>query len=186
MKIADISTVIIEGESLSNVVRTNNRIHKEQGWDSTLIAEHYSSFDFVLPYAIKDYFETKTLDPFREFIHSKKSEWFRMALPSKVRYKPKAAYNAIEKANIRVWHLGAFYPLFEHFHRNDIFFFYGITYPFLSHDTNHAFYSYSMMQTIKSLDPRMITISEFIKSDLIKQGFDPGAIRVLPLFHTYN
>ncbi len=186
MKIVDISSVVIHGESLSNVMRTNSRIHKEQGWGSELVAEAFSTHDYVLTYAVKDYFNVSASDSIREFLSNNKAEWIRKFLPSRLRYKPEAAFNVIENADIRIWHFGSFYPLFQYFHRNDVLFYYGITYPYLSYNPAVAFNSYSMIQTVKSLNPKIITISNFIKKDLVKQGFDPGAFRVLPLFHTYN
>jgi glycosyltransferase involved in cell wall biosynthesis len=103
-----------------------------------------------------------------------------------LKYKPGIAKEIIEKADIRIWHFGAFYPLFKYFHRRDILFYHGVTDPYLSYTPNSNIYSKNMLQATLDMDPFVIVQSKFIKNSLIKLGSQSKDIYILPLFHRYT
>ena len=191
LKIVQMNTVFFKTDAISNVALALEKIHKEQVWESHLIADLFSDYTNVLVFAGKDYDKTPPMQQiiylFSRFIRlSNKKIWLKKYLDTYKYYKPQVAKKLIENADIRIWHYGAFYTLFRYFHRGDILFYYGITDPFLSYFSELSLFSKNMLQATLDLKPFVIAESEFIKQSLIELGFNKDSINVLPLFHTYN
>ena len=191
MKIVQLHAVFFKGDAISNVAFGLDKVHKEQGWRSNLVADLFSDYSDIPVLASNDYAHdpliARILYLASRFIRlDKKGYWIQNYLKSKNKYKPNIAKNLIENANIRIWHYGAFYSLFRYFHEKDILFYHGITYPYLSYFSEFGLYSKNMLQATLDMEPFVIVQSDFIKESLIDLGFKPEAIYILPLFHKYN
>ena len=189
--VVQMHSVVLKGDAVSNIMRTLDTIHKEEGWNSSLISDLFSEYDDVYVLASYDY--DKTPMPVRinylisRFIRlDNKWKWLQEYAKAKKQYKAGRAKQLIENADIRIWHYGAFYSLFRYFHAGDILFYHGITYPYLSYFSEFGIYSKTMLQAILDMKPFVIVSSEFIKQSLIDLGFKEQSIHVLPLFHKYN
>ncbi len=191
MEIAQMHSVIFKGESISNVIRTLHEINKSQGWGSNLIADLFSEIEGVPVLASSDYDKSPLVQRysylFSRFIRlDRKFTYLKMYLNARKNYKSGLARSIMDKADVRIWHYGAFYNLFRYFHAGDILFYYGITYPYLSYFSEFNIYSKNMLQATLDMNPLVIVESQFIKQSLIDLGFKADSIRVLPLFHKYN
>ena len=189
--IAQMHSVVLNGDAVSNIMRTLDTIHKEDGWDSSLISDLFSEYDDVYVLASYDYDKTPMLARIgyltSRFIRlDNKTRWLKEYAKAKNRYKPGRAKQLIENADIRIWHYGAFYNLFRYFHEGDILFYHGITYPYLSYFSEFGMYSKNMLQAILDMKPFVIVASKFIKRSLIDLGFKEQSIHILPLFHRYE
>ena len=189
--IAQMHSVVLNGDAVSNIMRTLDTIHKEDGWDSSLISDLFSEYDDVYVLASYDYDKTPMLARIgyltSRFIRlDNKTRWLKEYAKAKNRYKPGRAKQLIENADIRIWHYGAFYNLFRYFHEGDILFYHGITYPYLSYFSEFGIYSKPMLQAILDMKPFVVVSSEFIKQSLVDLGFKEYSIHILPLFHKYN
>ena len=189
--VVQMHSVVLKGDAVSNIMRTLDTIHKEEGWNSSLISDLFSEYDDVYVLASYDY--DKTPMPVRisyltsRFIRlDNKWKWLQEYAKAKNRYKAGRAKQLIENADIRIWHYGAFYNLFRYFHEGGILFYHGITYPYLSYFSEFGIYSKNMLQAILDMKPFVIVSSEFIKQSLIDLGFKEQSIHILPLFHRYN
>ena len=189
--VVQMHSVVFKGDAVSNIMRTLDTIHKEEGWPSSLISDLFSEYNDVYVLASYDY--DKTPMPVRmgylasRFIRlDNKWKWLQEYAKAKNRYKPGRAKQLIENADIRIWHYGAFYNLFRYFHEGDILFYHGITYPYLSYFSEFGIYSKTMLQAILDMNPFVIVSSEFIKQSLADLGFKEQSIHILPLFHKYN
>jgi glycosyltransferase involved in cell wall biosynthesis len=189
MRVVQLNSVALRGDAISSVIRTNNKIDRQHGGaDSKTVVELFSEMSEVLTMAYKDYYDRQSIRT-RLTIFMRlgnKTHWLKLYFKSLKQYKPQAGRKAIENADIRIWHYGGPYQLIHQFHDGDVLFYHGITYPYLVGIPEVSYKGYTALPTLRSLSPTVVVTSEFTKSDLIKQGFDPGAIRVLPLFHTYN
>jgi glycosyltransferase involved in cell wall biosynthesis len=188
LKIAQMHSVVLKGDAVSNMMRAFDAIHKEQGWDSALIADLLSEYDGIPVLASYDYDKTPLLARIgylaSRFIRlDNKSKWLREYMNARRHYKPNVAKNLIEGADIRIWHYGAFYNLFRYFHDGDILFYHGITYPYLSYFSEFGIYSKNMLQAILDMKPFVIVHTQFIKQGLIDLGFKETSIYTLPAFH---
>ncbi len=191
MKIAQMHTVYFKADAVSNVAMAMDKIHKEEGWESYLIADLFSDFEDVPVFASGDYDHspliTRLLYMASRFLRlSNKKLWLLQYFKAHKQHKPGIAKNIIESADIRIWQFGAFYTLFRYFHRSDILFYHGITDPYLSYLSEFAIYSKNMLQAMLDMNPFVIVQSEFIKQSLIDLGFKKESINILPLFHKYN
>ena len=189
--IAQMHSVVFKGDAVSNIMRTLDTIHKEEGWNSSLISDLFSEYDDVYVLASFNYDKTPMLARMgylvSRFIRlDNKWKWLQEYIKAKNQYKPGRAKQLIESANIRIWHYGAFYNLFRYFHEGDILFYHGITYPYLSYFSEFGIYSKTTLQAILDMKPFVIVQSEFIKQSLIDLGFKEQSIHILPLFHRYN
>ena len=189
--IVQMNAVLFKGDGISNIMRALDTVHKEEGWNSSLIVDLFSEYDDVYVLASADYNNTPLLVRlnylFSRFIRlSNKIKWIKEYLKAKNKYKPNIAKQLMESADIRIWHYGIFYPLFRYFHEGDILFFVGITPPYLSYFSESNLYSKTILQSMLDMKPFVIVESEFIKHSLIDLGFKEKSIRVLPLFHKYN
>ena len=131
--VVQMHSVVFKGDAVSNIMRTLDTIHKEEGWPSSLISDLFSEYNDVYVLASYDY--DKTPMPVRmgylasRFIRlDNKWKWLQEYAKAKNRYKPGRAKQLIENADIRIWHYGAFYTLFRYFHAGDILFYHG-TFP---------------------------------------------------------
>ena len=59
--IAQMHSVVLNGDAVSNIMRTLDTIHKEDGWDSSLISDLFSEYDDVYVLASYDYDKTPML-----------------------------------------------------------------------------------------------------------------------------
>ena len=189
--VAQMHSVVLKGDAVSNIMRTLDTIHKEEHWSSSLIADLFSEYDDVYVLASYDYDKTPLLARMSYLISrfirlDSKTRWLKEYIKAKNQYKPSKAKQSIESANIRIWHYGAFYNLFRYFHEGGILFYHGITYPYLSYFSEFGIYSKNMLQAILDMKPFVIVSSEFIKQSLIDLGFKEQSIHILPLFHRYN
>ena len=189
--VVQMHSVVLKGDAVSNIMRTLDTIHKEEGWNSSLISDLFSEYDDVYVLASYDY--DKTPMPVRisyltsRFIRlDNKWKWLQEYAKAKNRYKAGRAKQLIENADIRIWHYGAFYNLFRYFHEGGILFYHGITYPYLSYFSEFGIYSKPMLQAILDMKPFVVVSSEFIKQSLVDLGFKEYSIHILPLFHKYN
>lgn len=189
-RIAQIHSVVLKGDAASNIMRMLDIIHKEQGWQSNLIADLFSEYDNIPVLVSADYDKTPLI-PRILYLSSRfirldnKIRWIREYLKAMKQYKY-GGKDIIENADIRIWYYGAFYQLFRYFHEGDILFYLGITYPYLSYFSEFGIYSKTELQAILDMNPFIITLSNFIKQGLIDMGFKKQSIHVLPLFHKYN
>ena len=191
ISIVQMHAVLFKGDAVSNIMRTLDTIHKEEGWNSSLIAELFSEYTDVYVLASADY--DKTPLPIRMgYLTSRflrlhdKLRWLKEYADAKRKYKPNQARQLMESADIRIWHYGSFYNLFRYFHEGDILFFVGITYPYLSYFSEFSIYSKNMLQATLDMKPFVIVEGEFIKRSLMDLGFKEQSIHVLPLFHRYK
>ena len=190
-RIVQMHSVVLKADAVSNVMVMLNKIHRAQGWNSSLIADLFSEYDNTPILASYDYDRTPT--PARisylvsRFIRlDSKGKWLSDYIKARRRYKSGVAKSLIENADIRIWHYGAFYNLFRYFHANDILFYHGITYPYLSYFSDFGIYSKNMLQATLDMDPFVIVQSSFIKQSLIDLGFKGESIHILPLSHKYS
>ena len=189
--IVQMTSVLLQGDAISNVIKILDNIHKEQRWKSNIMVELFSEYPDTLVLVSKDYDKTPYLFQLfystkRFLLLSNKLHWLRLYFKAKKSYKSSISKNFIEKADIRIWHYGGFYVLFRVFHDSDIIFFYGITPPYLTYSSESAIYSKLMLQSILDLHPFVIVESKFIKQSLVELGFKEQSIHVLPLFHKYK
>jgi glycosyltransferase involved in cell wall biosynthesis len=187
MNVVHINSVVLKGDAISGVMHASNALDRaSDGKSSRLIVDSFSELPNVLPLAYKDYEERQNLLlRLKKFMKvGNKAHWLALYLNALRQYRPQIARKAIEGADVRVWHYGGFYSLFRQFHVRDILFYHGITSPYMVENPETPYVSYRSLPTLRSLNPTIIVTSEFMKGDLISQGFDPGAFRVLPLFHT--
>ncbi len=191
MKVVQMHSVIFKGDAVSNVAFGLDKVHKEQGWESNLVADLFSDYPNIPVLASYDYTKDPLIPKITYLISrflrlDKKIYWLENYIKAKKRYKPEVAKSLIENADIRIWHYGAFYNLFRYFHERDILFYHGITYPYLSYFSEFGLYSKNMLQATLDMKPFVIVQSNYIKESLIDLGFRPEAIHILPLFHKYN
>ncbi|MGC8588903.1 MAG: glycosyltransferase family 4 protein [Hydrogenobaculum sp.] len=191
MRIVQLHAVFFKGDAISNVALGLDKINKEKGWISDLVADLFSDYPDVPVLASNDYahdpFIARILYLASRFIRlDKKGYWLQNYMNSKNKYKPGLAKNLIESANIRIWHYGSFYTLFKYFHERDILFYHGITYPYLSYFSEFGLYSKNMLQATLDMEPFTIVQSNFIKESLVALGFKTESIHILPLFHKYS
>ena len=189
--ITQMNAAMLKGDAISNVIRIIDAIHKEKGWNSSLISDLFSEYDDTYVLASYDYDKTPALGRLSyaasRFIRlDKKTRWLKEYINARRKYTYGAAKNAIENADIRIWHYGAFYTLFRYFHAGDILFYHGTTYPYLSYFAEFGIYSKVMLQATLDMDPFVIVQSKFIKESLIDLGFKEQSIHILPLSHRYN
>jgi glycosyltransferase involved in cell wall biosynthesis len=189
--IVQMHTIILKRDAVSNIMRTLDTIHKENGWNSSLISDLFSEYDDVYVLASYDYDKTPFLARVSYLIPrfirlNNKAMWLKEYIKAKNRYKSGQAKKLIENADIRIWHYGAFYNLFRYFHDGDILAFHGITSPYLSYFSEFGIYSKTMLQAILDMKPFVIVDSQFIKQSLVDLGFKEHSIHVLHLFHKYN
>ena len=183
--------MVFKSDAVSNIMRTIDAINKEEGWNSSLIADLFSEYEGIHVLASSDYDKTPLLACvgylFSRFIRlDNKARWLKEYIDARSRYVRGVAKNIIESADIRIWHYGAFYSLFRYFHEGDILFYHGITYPYLSYFSEFGVYSKNMLQAILDMKPFVIVHSEFIKQGLIDLGFKESCIYTLPAIHKYN
>lgn len=189
--IVQMHAVIFKRDSVSNMMRTLDNIHLEEGWNSHLIADLFSEYDDAAVLASADYDKTPLLARL-SYLASRfmrldnKAKWLQEYLTAKQRYRPGQAKELLEAADIRIWHFGAFYTLFRYFHAGDILFYHGITYPYLSYYTEFGIYSKNMLQAIQDMNPFIIVHTQFIKQSLIDLGFRESSIHLLPCYHKYS
>ena len=189
--IVQMNAVLFKGDGISNIMRALDTVHKEEGWNSSLIVDLFSEYDDVYVFAFYDYDKTPTFVRISYLISrfirlDNKWKWLQEYAKARIRYKAGRTKQLIENADIRIWHYGIFYPLFRYFHEGDILFFLGITPPYLSYFPESNLYSKTILQSILDMKPFVIVESEFIKQSLIDLGFKEQNIHVLPLFHKYN
>jgi len=188
LKIVQMNAVLFYGDAISNVMRANDEIFKEKGWQSDLIVDLFSEVPNVYVMAYKDYIKDPLIEQLTgmlsRFIRlDKKLYYLKLFRRDMKKYKPNLAKKKIENADVRVWHYGSFYTLFGYFHEKDILFYHGITYPYLSSFTKYGILSKNMLQATLDMQPFVIVASNFIKQSLIDLGFKPSSIRILPLYH---
>ena len=184
-------SVVFKGDAVSNIMRTIDAINKEEGWNSSLIADLFSEYDGIPVLASYDYDKTPLIARaaylVSRFIRlDSKGKWLKEYADTRRRYAPGVAKSLIENAGIRIWHYGALYPLFRYFHEGDIIFYHGITYPYLSYSSEYGMYSKTMLQAVLDMKPFIIVSSKFIKQSLVDLGFKEQSIHILPLFHRYK
>ena len=189
--IVQMTSVLFKGDAISNVIRTLDTIHKEEGWNSNIAVDLFSEIENVLVLASYDYDKTPQLTRLSyltsHFIRlDSKIKWLKEYVNARSQYKQGKAKRLIENADIRIWHYGSFYQLFRYFHEGDILFFYGITYPYLSYFPEFNIYSKALLQSILDMKPFVIVEGKFIKQSLVDLGFKEQSIHILPLFHRYN
>ncbi|MEM3414787.1 MAG: glycosyltransferase family 4 protein [Candidatus Micrarchaeaceae archaeon] len=190
-KIAQINSVILRGDAISNIMRATHDINISQGYQDTLIVDLFSEYDDVLTLAEYDYDKSPLISKLAYFFPrfmqlDNKIGWLKQYLVARRRYRKGVAKSIIENADIRIWHYGAFYTLFRQFHAKDILYYANITYPYLSNFSEFAMFSKNMLQATLDLEPFAIAQSAFTKRNLIALGFPESSIRILPLFHKYN
>ena len=189
--VVQMNTVLFKGDAISNIMRTLDTIHKEEGWNSSIIVDLFSEYDDVYVLASYDYDKTPLFARINYLISrlirlDNKAKWIKEYINARRRYVPGVAKSLIENTDIRIWHYGSFYPLFRYFHEGDILFFVGITPSYLSYFSEFSIYSKTMLQAILDMKPFVIVESEFIKQSLVDLGFKEQSIHVLPLFHKYK
>jgi len=188
MRIVQMNSVLFYGDAISNVMRANDEIFKENGWQSDLIVDLFSEIPGISVMAYKDYTKDPLIEQFTgmlsRFIRlDKKLLYLKLFLRDMKKYKHNIAKEKIENADIRIWHYGSFYTMFEYFHEKDILFYYGLTYPYLTNFAKSMLFSKNMLQAILDMQPFVIVESSFIKQGLIDLGFKPSSIHILPLYH---
>ena len=189
--VAQMHSVVLKGDAVSNIMRTLDTIHKEESWGSCIIADLFSEYEGTYVLASYDYDKTPMLARVLYFASrfirlTNKTRWLKEYMNAKKHYRPGIAKNLIEPADIRIWHYGAFYTLFRYFHAGDILFYHGITYPYLSYFSEFGLYSKNMLQAILDMNPFIIVHSKFIKQGLIDLGFKESSIHIIPAYHKYN
>ena len=189
--VAQMHSVVLKSDAVSNIMQTLDTIHKEKGLSSSLIADLFSEYDDILGLASADYDKTPALARMSYLISrfirlDNKARWLKEYIKARNRYKSGKAKQLIESANIRIWHYGAFYNLLRYFHEGDILFYHGITYPYLSYFSDFGIHSKTELQAILDMKPFVIVSSKFIKQSLIDLGFKEQSIHILPLFHRYK
>ncbi|MEM3839086.1 MAG: glycosyltransferase family 4 protein [Candidatus Micrarchaeaceae archaeon] len=190
-KIAQMHSVILEGDAVSNIMHAIHNINISQGYTDSLIADLFSEYKEIPTLASADYdsspLTVSLVYLFSRFIRlDSKISWLKKYYEASKQYRKGEAKNLIESADVRIWYYGAFYTLFRYFHAKDILFYVDITYPYLSNFSEFGLFSKNMLQATLDLKPFVITISEFSKQNMIALGFKAENIRVLPLFHKYN
>jgi len=191
LNVVQLHSVIFKGDAVSNIMLAIDKINKENNWSSSLIADLFSEYKGIPVWASADYNKSSYISgiPYliSRFIRlDNKTKWLKEYLNAKKEYKPNVARNLIEKADIRIWHYGAFYTLFRYFHERDILFYHGITYPYLGYNSEFNIYSKTMLQSILDMNPFVIVQSQFIKQSIADLGFKSNNIYILPLFHKYK
>jgi glycosyltransferase involved in cell wall biosynthesis len=190
MKIVQISSVIMKGEALSNIIRCNDKIFKEEGYDAIMLADLFSEVPNVPTLIFNDFVETPKIITlfyfFERFIRlTNKMNYIKKMNEARKTYFPGLAKSKIQEADIRIWHYGASFTSFKYIRRNDIISFYGITDPYLSGYPEFAIHSKQELQATADLDPTYIVESKFILNSLRSLGIKNKAY-VLYLFHTYD
>ncbi|MEM4097759.1 MAG: glycosyltransferase family 4 protein [Candidatus Micrarchaeaceae archaeon] len=190
-KIAQINSVILRGDAISNIMRATHDINISQGYQDTLIVDLFSEYDDVLTLAEYDYDKSPLISKLAYFFPrfmqlDNKIGWLKQYLVARRRYRPGIAKSIIENADVRIWHYGAFYTLFRQFHAKDILYYANITYPYLSNFSEFGMFSKNMLQATLDLEPFAIAQSNFTKRNLMSLGFPEDRIHILPLFHKYN
>lgn len=191
MKIIQNSAVIFKGDAISNVMRNNDKLFKEKGWTSNLCVDLFSEISNVLVLASQDYDTTpliaRLIYLFSRFIRlDNKIGYLKQYLQAKKQYIRLKARQNIEEANIRIWHYGGYYKLFDYFHEKDIIFYAGITYPYLTNFAVFSIFSKQSLLNILDMQPFFVVYSNFIKEGLVDFGFKSKNIHILPLFHKFN
>ncbi len=191
LKIVQLHSVIFKGDAVSNVIMALDKINKDIGWNSYIVADLFSEYKGIPVWASADYNKSSALSGLPYLIGrfiklDNKIRWIKEYMNAKKEYKPNVAKKIIEASNIRIWHYGAFYNLFRYFHENDILFYHGITYPYLGYNSEFNIYSKTMLQSILDMNPSIIVQSKFIKQSIADLGFKKNNIHILPLFHKYN
>ena len=187
MKITQINSVYLIGDAITSLALQGNRIFAGKGWSSSLVAELFSDFWDAYQLAGRDYNDQNILISmfylFQRFINiNAKMLYIKKFMTARVAYKPMAAKQAIENADIRIWHYGGYYPLFRYFHAKDILYFHGITPPYLCSKSEYALKSKAALQLILDMQPFIITDSAFDASSIAALGFPRSSIHILPPF----
>ncbi|MEM3245871.1 MAG: glycosyltransferase [Candidatus Micrarchaeaceae archaeon] len=190
-KIAQMHSVILKGDAVSNIMRTIHDINISQGYQDNLVADLFSEYKEIPTLASYDFNKDPLIARlaylFSRFVRlENKAKWIREYLKAMGQYHQGVAKSIIENADIRIWHYGAFYNLFRQFHAKDILYYANITYPYLSNFSEFGMFSKNMLYAILDLEPFAIVQSAFTKRNLIALGFPESSIRILPLFHKYN
>ena len=189
LKIVQLNAVYFKADAISNIAMALDKIHKEQEWQSDLLADLFTAYDNIPTLAYWDYDKSGILQSVAYLISrfirlDNKLLWLGEYAKAMKTYKPGVAKSIIEGTDIRIWHFGGFYTLFRQFHDGDILYFHGITPPYLSNFSEFGIFSKQMLYAILDMHPFVIVDSEYIKHTLISMGFRNNSIHVLPLFHT--
>ena len=113
--IVQMNAVLFKGDGISNIMRALDTVHKEEGWNSSLIVDLFSEYDDVYVFAFYDYDKTPTFVRISYLISrfirlDNKWKWLQEYAKARIRYKAGRTKQLIENADIRIWHYGIFYP----------------------------------------------------------------------------
>jgi len=183
MKIAQMNSVYFNGDAISNIAQDINKINQEKNYNSQLVAELFAEDKIkAYPLAIQDYEKGDPIYAFNRFRKlANKIYYLKLYIKATRQYIPNLAKQTIEQADLRIWHYGTFYPLINHFHRNDILYFEGLTDPYLTTGASLMNQSYIYLATVlQGLNPYLWTISKFLKQNLIDIGYPEDRISILP------
>ncbi len=187
--IAQIFAVLLKGDSIGNIIRTNHRINKELG-NPSIILDLFSDFheDDIFPMATKDFPSNITNMLIRFLGLSDKPAYLLKYFENNKYYRRQEAMKRLEKADIRVWHLAGVVYLFNLIHRGDLVQFNNHTYPYLSSGEAQATNKKLRMEltAYNDLDLYYINSSKFNEETLDKFNVYYKKSWVLPLFHNYN
>ena len=200
MKISQMHIALVHGDGLcSNILRLH-KIHKEMGYDDNIIIELISEYPSAITMAVTDY-PGKNESLLKQLLYkfgrlmsvNNKIEFLKLYRENQKRYVPGLAKKEIETSDIRIWHYGGYYDLMKQFKNGDILFYHGncfSTLPIngksmLNKKQYERSYSYLRNEILKK-DPKIITVSQYLKNELTGMGFNKDRIWVLPLTHDYH
>ena len=184
MKIFQMYFEVKYGDAISSIMYQLHKINIELNYVDTMFA-YFSELPEVKQVALAQISKSQML---YKFLKSKnKLINLRKYLSSNVN---KATCEEIQKTindyDVRIWHMGTYYDMQKYMHKNDILFFYGLNYPYLSSVPDAIIHSYLSLNWIKALEPFVIVESQEVKNELLRFGYPESKIHILPLFHTYS
>ncbi|MGC8479399.1 MAG: glycosyltransferase [Candidatus Micrarchaeia archaeon] len=187
MKITQIHNILIKGDGISNTIRVTQKINEALNINNHIAVELFSEYYNVYEFAIYDYFKLNFYEMFKKFMFvENKYKYAKIFIEALKRYKKNVAKTIIENADIRMWHFGSGYELFNFIHFKDIVYYHNITFPHLVTNARAMVESRLQLMSLKDMNPFFITQSNFNKKCLIRMGFEEEDIFVTIPYHKKN
>jgi glycosyltransferase involved in cell wall biosynthesis len=186
MKITQLNSIFLNGDAISNIINASHEIHKTVGYESQIVVDFFSenqNFN-IIEAAEKEYGTSSTIEKLRYFIHLGGSpHLLKLMARAYLKHRRGEARQAIDSADLRIWHYGHYYSLFRYIQPNDIIYFHNFGYPYLSGYPDIEIESSLLLQALRWIPLHFITPSQFNKKTLLRFNFPEENINVIPLFH---
>ena len=187
MRITQIHNILIKGDGISNTIKSTQKINQTLNINNHIAVELFSEYEDVYEFAIYDYFRVNFYKMFKKFIFvENKYKYAKIFIEALKRYKKDVAKMAIENADIRMWHFGSSYELFNFIHYKDIVYYHNVTFPYLVTNAKAMIEARLQLMSLKDMNLFFITQSNFNKECLIRMGFEEKNISVTIPYHKKN